>query len=63
MQRLPNGNTVVTSYGAKAGETRLTEITREKKVVWTYTDSRPAGIHEFQILEANGKKVKGPPLR
>ena len=63
VQRLPNGNTVVTSYGAKPGETRLTEVSRDKKIVWTYSDSRPSGIHHFQILSTNGKNLKGQPLR
>jgi hypothetical protein len=54
VQRLSNGNTVITSYGAKAGEIRLIEVTRDKRVVWTYTDDRPSGIHEFQILEPGG---------
>jgi len=63
VQRLPNGNTVITSYGAKPGETRLTEVTRDKQVVWTYTDDRPAGIHHFQILDTNGKRLKGRALR
>lgn len=62
-QRLPNGNTVFTSYASKAKELRLIEVTKEKKVVWTYTDDRPAGIHEFQILDTNGKKLEGTPLR
>jgi hypothetical protein len=59
VQRLPNGHTVVTSYGAKAGETRLTEVTPDKRIVWTYTDDRPSGIHEFQILDTNGKALEG----
>ncbi|MSU62571.1 MAG: hypothetical protein EXS31_09265 [Pedosphaera sp.] len=63
VQRLPNGNTMVTSYGAKPGETRLTEITRDKKIVWTYTDTRPSSIHHFQILSTNGKKVKRAAMR
>jgi outer membrane protein assembly factor BamB len=63
VQRLPNGNTVITSYRTKPGEVRLTEVTREKKVVWTYTDDRPAGIHHFQILDTNGKPLEGAPLR
>jgi hypothetical protein len=62
-QRLPNGNTVITSYRTKAGETRLTEVTRDKKIVWTYTDDRPAGIHELHILDTNGKPIEGQPLR
>lgn len=55
-QRLPNGNTVITSYGqGTAGEVKMLEVTREKKVVWTLRDDRPHGIHEFQILDTNGK--------
>lgn len=57
VQRLPNGNTVITSHHATAGQVKLTEVTREKKVVWTYTDDRKSGIHHFQILDANGKPV------
>jgi hypothetical protein len=58
VQRLPNGNTVITSYGSKAGEIRMTEVNRDKQIVWTYTDNQPSGIHHFQILTTNGKKVK-----
>jgi hypothetical protein len=58
VQRLPNGNTAITSHHATAGQVKLSEVTREKKVVWTYTDDRKGGIHHFQILDA-----KGPPLR
>ncbi|MSR53275.1 MAG: hypothetical protein EXS09_08280 [Gemmataceae bacterium] len=63
IQRLPNGNTVITSHHAAAKQIKLTEVTREKKVVWTYTDARRSGIHHFQILETNGKAVEGTPLR
>lgn len=63
VQRLPNGNTVITSYRAKPGAVRLTEVTRDKKIVWTYTDDRPNGIHHFQILDTNGKPLRGRPLR
>lgn len=62
-QRLPNGNTVITSYRTRPGQTRLTEVTRDKQIVWTYTDDRPAGIHHFQILDTNGVPLKGTPLR
>ncbi len=55
VQRLENGNTVITSYRTTAKQTKLTEVTREKKVVWTYTDERKVGIHHFQILDAKGK--------
>jgi hypothetical protein len=63
-QRLPNGNTVITSYGQNTpGEVKLLEVTREKKVVWTYRDDKKHGIHEFQITETNVKPVEGKPLR
>ena len=62
-QRLPNGNTVITAYHAKPGQTKLFEVTRDKKIVWTYTDQRGAGIHCFQILDTSGKPVEGRPLR
>jgi hypothetical protein len=63
VQRLPNGNTVITSHHATAKQVKLTEVTRDKKVVWTYTDDRKGGIHHFQILSTNGKTLEGPPLR
>lgn len=63
VQRLENGNTVVTSYRATAGQVKLTEVTRDKKVVWTYTDDRKSGIHHFQILDAQGKPQGKNPLR
>lgn len=62
-QRLPNGNTVITSYGIGANRTKLIEVTREKKLVWSYTDETPHGIHEFQIIDTNGKPLEGTPLR
>jgi len=63
-QRLPNGNTVITSYGQNTpGEVKLLEVTREKKVVWTYRDNKPHGIHEFHILDTNGKQLEGVPMR
>lgn len=55
VQRLANGDTVVTSYGIGENRRKLTEVTPDKKVVWTYTDDAPHGIHEFQILTTNGK--------
>jgi hypothetical protein len=59
-QRLPNGNTVIASYGSsKPGEVKLLEVTREKKVVWTYRDSKNHGIHELQILQTNGQPLAG----
>jgi len=62
-QRLPNGNTVITSYGIGADRTKLIEVAPDKKVVWSFTDDRPHGIHHFQILSTNGKPLEGNPLR
>jgi hypothetical protein len=55
VQRLENGNTVITSHHATANQVKLLEVTREKKVVWTYTDDRKSGIHHFQIIDAKAK--------
>ena len=57
VQRLSNGNTVITSHHATAGQVKLLEVTREKKIVWTYTDERNAGIHHFEILDSKGKSL------
>jgi hypothetical protein len=62
-QRLPNGNTVITSYGASEKGIKLIEVNAHKQIVWTYSDGKPHGIHHFQILDTNGRKLKGDPLR
>ena len=62
MQRLPNGNTVVTSHQASGGEVKLLEVTPAKKLVWVYRDPKNHGIHHFQILDTNGKPTRGVPL-
>jgi len=59
-QRLPNGNTVVASYHAKQGA-KLTEVTPDKQIVWTYNG--PQRAHHFQILTTNGQPIDSPPLR
>jgi len=62
-QRLPNGNTVITSHHAVQNQVKLLEVTRDKKIVWTHIDNKPFGIHHFQILDTNGKVLEGKPLR
>ncbi len=56
IQRLPNGNTLIASYGAQKG-VRIFEITKKKEIVWRYEGY---GAHEFQILTTNGVPLKGP---
>ncbi len=55
-QRLPNGNTVITSYHATGDQVKLFEITRDKKVVWKYSGMQ-AGFHHFQVLTTNGQPL------
>jgi hypothetical protein len=62
-QRLPNGDTVITSYGAGDQTVKLLEVTPAKKIVWTYSEPKKGGIHEFQILDTNGVPVDGAPLK
>ncbi len=56
---LPNGNIIFSNYAARAPQAKVVEITREKKVVWTYTDASNQGVHEFQLLDADGKPQTG----
>lgn len=53
VQRLPNGNTVITSHHATGNEVRLIEVSHDKKLVWMHKDARRPGIHHFQILDTN----------
>lgn len=59
-QRLPNGNTVIGSYGATKG-IKVFEVTREKKIVWKYEG--PFRAHELQVLTTNGAAIEGQPLK
>ncbi len=59
-QRLPNGNTVIASYGTK-GAIKLFEVTQNKEIIWSYNG--PFNVHHFQILTTNGKPLEGNPLK
>lgn len=59
-QRLPNGNTVIASYGSR-GDIKVFEVTRDKRLVWKYAGKHRA--HEIQVLTTNGKPVEGLPLK
>lgn len=63
VQRLPNGNTVIASYGIGARRTKLIEVNPAREVVWTYTDPTPHGIHHFQILSPDGRALAGATWR
>ena len=56
VQRLPSGNTVITSYHAKDDKVKLFEVTPDKKIVWKFTGLKK-GIHHFQILTTNGDSL------
>ena len=61
-QRLPNGNTVICSYGQPAPDMpKALEVTPDKHVVWEYLDAERRGIHEIQVLTTNGEPVPWPP--
>lgn len=65
-QVLPNGNIVITSYAAGRANPdapKMFEVTPEKKVVWKYSDGQRVGIHHFQVLTTNGKKLDGAALK
>lgn len=53
-QRLPNGNTVIASYGSQ-GAIKVFEVSPDKKLVWTYTG--PHRAHEIQVLTTNGVAI------
>jgi len=63
LQRLPNGNTVMANWVGHNhfGEApHLIEVTREKKVVWTFADHKTMKtIANFQILDLPGDAIKG----
>lgn len=59
-QRLPNGNTIICSYHSDR-PIKIFEVTRDKKIVWTYTGKHKA--HEVQVLTTNGKEIEGKPMK
>lgn len=60
VQRLPNGNTVIASYGT-SGPIKVFEVTPEKKLVWKYEG--PHKAHEIQVLTTNGVTLKGKAMK
>ncbi len=60
---LGGGAFTSTSHHAKGGEVKLLEVTPEKKLVWVHRDARSPGIHHFHILDTDGERLRGRPLR
>jgi len=62
-QRLPNGNSVICSYGQRKPDmAKILEVTPDKKVVWEYKNPGLRGIHEIHVLTTNGEDL-GKPLK
>jgi len=66
MHVLPNGNIAVGVYSAYSGrgEVGLFEITRDKKIVWKYSNPRSdQSMMSLQILDSKSKPLSGELLR
>lgn len=66
-QRLPNGNTLFCNYlghGHLGEQPHVFEVTRDKKVVWTFADhTRFKTVNQIQVLDVAGDPAKGEILR
>jgi hypothetical protein len=62
-QRLPNGNTVIATYGNHGPGIKLIEVTPAKEVVWTYANDRKQSLHTVEILDTNGVALAGPAMK
>lgn len=66
-QRLPNGNTVFCNYlghGHLGQQPHFFELTRDKKVVWTFADhAHFKTINQIQLLDVKGDVTRGEILR
>jgi hypothetical protein len=56
LQVLPNGNVVIGNCHAGPGNPQLVEVTRDKKVVWTFRDFKTFGdnLAAAQVLDVTG---------
>jgi hypothetical protein len=67
VQRLPNGNTVFCNYlghGHLGEQPHCFEITRDKRIVWTYADHvHFKVINQIQLLDVPGDATRGEILR
>lgn len=65
LEALPNGNIVIGNCHAGEGQPQLTEVDRNKEVIWTFRDFTRFGnaTTNSQILTVNGQTVLGTTLR
>ena len=57
LQVLKSGNFLVSCYGNQSPDgLKMMEITRDKKVVWTYQNPKVRFVHTVQVLTTNGEK-------
>ena len=63
LQRLPNGNTVMSNWlghGQFGKAPHLIEVTRDKRVVWTFSDHQTMKtVSSIQLLDVPGDVTKG----
>jgi hypothetical protein len=63
LQRLPNGNTVLTNWlghGQFGKGPHIIEVTRDKQVVWTFADHKTMRtISSIQLLDVPGDATRG----
>lgn len=66
LQRLPNGNTVITNWlghGKSGKAPHIIEVTPDKKVVWTFQDFETMKtVSSIQLLDVPGDAIKGEVL-
>ena len=54
LQVLKNGNFHVSCYGnTQKDEFKMMEISRDKKIVWTYKNESIRNVHNLQVLTTN----------
>ena len=63
LQRLPNGNTVMSNWlghGQFGKAPHLVEVTRDKRVLWTFFDHETMStVSSVQLLDVPGDAIKG----
>jgi hypothetical protein len=59
LQRLPNGNTLITNWGGHGGSAgaAILEVTRDKKVVWRSPDSISNRVSNLYVLDLPADKI------